>query len=151
MSTLPTRVEEHYIKAQLQYRSVIRTFSRNCYYKLPGFDIEDVEQELLVVLWECVKNYDPTKGAKFNTFLQRSLKNRVVSLIRHAESQKRSANSRTVTLDDGAVRWAVERAQAGTTAEDIAVQRIELQKIAREKGIDFVLNPPIKRRRRKAA
>lgn len=137
--------------AQESYSGVVRTFARNCVYRLPGFDLEDVEQELLVVLWECVENYDDTNGAKFNTFLQRSLKNRVISLIRYADAKIRCANGMTVTLDSNSVQRAVDEMLQGATAESIALDRIQLQEIARDKGIDFVLDPPRRRRSRAAA
>lgn len=112
-------------KAQLAYRGTIRTFARNSTYQLPGFDLDDIESELLVVLWRCVLNYDPNKGASFNTLFQGSARNRIIGLIRKAETIKRKAI--WINLDDEAVRAAVdERLQVGS-AEDSALAMIEIK------------------------
>lgn len=144
-------LEERWQLAQERHLGTIKTFARNSYYKMPSFDREDVEQELLVVLYECVVNYDPDKGATFNTYFQQSARNKVISLIRYFEAKTRVANAQTMDLDDDAVRFAVEKAQRGVTSEDIALQRMELQKVYDEQGIDAIINPKRRRRSRKAA
>lgn len=141
-------LDRNFALAQEEYKGKIRTFARNSYYKMPGFTTEDVEQELLVVLWDCVRTYNPDKGAKFNTFFQQSAKNKIVSLIRYFEAKTRVANSMVVTLEDDAVRFAIEEDLGGATAEDIALQRMELQAIYEKHGLEAILNP--KRRRRAA-
>lgn len=147
--TMP--LEERWRLAQERYRGTIRTFARNSYYKMPSFDQEDVEQELMVVLYECVMKYDPDKGATFNTYFQQSARNKVISLIRYFEAKTRVANQGVLDLDDDAVRFAVERAQRGVTSEDIALQRMELQKIYDEQGLEAIVNPKRRRRSRKSS
>lgn len=149
---MPTTLSQTpFEEVKREWGGVCRTFAYNSSYKMPGYDVEDVEQELLVVLWECAKHYDSDNGAKFNTFLQRSLKNRVISLIRYAEAKVRCANGMTVDLDAESVRREVDSVLSGRTAEDVALDRIQLQELVAEHGIDYVLDPPQRRRSRKVA
>lgn len=96
-----TTETERFEAAQVEYKSKIKTFARSAYKQLPGHSVEDVEQELLVVLWRCVQNYDPNKGATFNTLFQGSARNRIISLVRFASSQKRFAE--VISLDTTAL------------------------------------------------
>lgn len=112
-------------QAQIAYRGTIRTFAYNCVHQLPGFDIDDVESELLIILWKCVQNYDPNKGASFNTLFQGSARNRVISMVRAAQTQKRKAL--WVNLDDEAVRAAVDGLLFQGSAEDSALALMEIQ------------------------
>src|SRR5215218_9180629 len=93
-------------QAQVAFKGTIRTFARNCVHQLPGFAQEDIEQELLMVLWLCVQKYDPNKGASFNTLFQGCARNKVISLVRSAQTQKRKAL--WVNLDAEAVAAEVE-------------------------------------------
>lgn len=131
--------EQKWETAQREYGGKIRTFARNSYYKMPSFDVEDVEQELLVVLWECVVHYDPTKGAKFNTYFQQSAKNRIITLIRYHEAKRRTAPGGVTTLDDDAVRAAAEEAMYSPTTEDRVFDRIALAEVIQEHGPEVLL------------
>jgi RNA polymerase sigma factor (sigma-70 family) len=110
-------LEERFRVAQQQYKGTIRTFARNCVFQLPGMDVEDVCQELLMVLWKCVQNYDPNRGASFNTLFQGSARNQVIGLVRTANAQKRG-KGRVVTLDPEAFSLAAERMSIEGSAED---------------------------------
>lgn len=152
MSTyaVPT-VEQKFALALEQFGRKIRTFARNSFYKLPGYDVSDVEQELRVVLWDCVQTYNPDKGATFNTYFQQCAHNKIASLIRFAQAKTRVANTMTITLEDDAVRYVVENQTAQMDSGEIALMRMQLQDIAEEHGIEAVLNPKQRRRRRTAA
>lgn len=113
-------------QAQVRYSGTIRTFARNSVGQLPGFDIEDIEQELLFVLWKCVNNYDPSRGASFNTLFQGSARNHVIGLIRSATAQKRKAL--WVNLDDDAVRRAVDLRLHQGSAEDSVMALLEIER-----------------------
>jgi DNA-directed RNA polymerase specialized sigma24 family protein len=110
-------LEARFDAARKHYAGTIRTFARNCVFQLPGFDLEDIQQELLVVLWRCVKNYDPNRGAGFNTLFQGSARNHVIGLVRTANAQKRGKGQIT-TLSDEAFTTAVERMSIEGSAED---------------------------------
>lgn len=121
-----TMVDEQWQQAQLVYTSKINTAARNSYYKIPGYAVEDIEQELLVVLWESIKLYDPNKGATFNTFFWMRAKQKIGMLIRkYAEMKMRKAT--LVSLEEEAVQAAVEEIMLGTSAEDLAMCHLEIQ------------------------
>lgn len=134
MTTTVTSLEQKWEAAQREYAGKIRTFARNSYYKMPGFDVSDVEQELLVVLWECVMNYDPTKGAKFNTYFQQSAKNRIITLIRYFAAKRRTAPVGITTLDDEAIRDAVEETVYQKDLQETVLDRLLLEELVAEHG-----------------
>ena len=50
---------------------------------------DDLESEKLIVLWECLKTYDPTRGKKFTSFLYQKLDWRYKKIVRE-KKRKRS-------------------------------------------------------------
>lgn len=132
--------------AQHKYGGKVKTFARNSYRQIPGADQEDVEQELLVVLWECVVHYDPNRGACFNTYFQQSAKNKVISLIRHHQTKGRSGT--TVSLSEEAVAWAVDETLSFAPAEDLAMMRVELRSYVEVHGEAALFDKRLGGRRR---
>jgi RNA polymerase sigma factor (sigma-70 family) len=125
MTTNLITVDDQWHIAQREYGKKVKTFARNSAYAVPGYEEADMEQELLVVLWECVANYDPGQGARFNTYFQTSAKNRIVSLIRRYKTLSRTADVQS--LDVEAVSFAVDEVFAkGYSAEDTALLRMEV-------------------------
>jgi DNA-directed RNA polymerase specialized sigma24 family protein len=118
--------------ASTLYGGKVKTFARNSFRQIPDHEQNDVEQELLVVLWECVVHYDPNKGASFNTYFQQSAKNRVISLIRHYQTKGRTAT--LVSLTDEAVEAAVSEMLATTSAEELALMRMTIREFVLEHG-----------------
>lgn len=122
--TIMGRMPAKWAASQAAFAGKITTFARNSYHQVPGFSQEDMEQELLEVLWWCTFDYDPNRGATFNTFVQTSFKNRIGTLIKHANAQKRAAE--WVSLDIEAVAAVVEQGNPIMSAEDIGMFRIML-------------------------
>jgi DNA-directed RNA polymerase specialized sigma24 family protein len=104
--------------AAIEYRGTIRTFARNCVRQLPSTEIEDVEQELLTVLWKCVQNYDPDRGASFSTLFQGSARNKIIGLVRHNNTLKRKGEYLLTSLDAEDVSAAIEGLRSEASAED---------------------------------
>jgi DNA-directed RNA polymerase specialized sigma subunit len=69
------------------------------------------------VLMRCVRDYDPNKGASFNTLAQGSFQKKIIDLRRKANTKSRSAVM--VYLDQDEVRHAVEGFLTTASAEDI--------------------------------
>lgn len=137
--------EEKWGLAQARYKGTIRTFARNCVRQLPGFELADVEQELLVVLWRCVNNYDPDKGASFNTLFQGSARNRIISLIRTANTKGRQGIS--VSLSDEAVSAAVDDIMNELGTEERCMLRDELREYVSEVGAEAFVSALVAGRR----
>jgi len=102
----------------VEYRGTIRTFARNSVRQLPSMDIEDIEQELLMVLWKCVQNYDPSRGASFNTLFQGSAKNKIIGLIRHYSTKKRNGDYLLTSINTDEMSAVIESMHKDGSAED---------------------------------
>lgn len=121
-------------------RNKIKTFARGSYRQLPGYSQEDLEQELLIVLWECVQHYDPNRGARFNTFFQQSMRNRIISLVRRSNTKSRTAI--IVYLAEEAVQSAVDELTAIDDVEEQVLHRLRIQEYVERHGPGIVLNGP---------
>lgn len=129
-------VTDRWEATQVLYGQKVRTFARNSYRQIPDHEQCDVEQELLLVLWDCVIHYDPNMGASFNTYFQRSAKNRIITLIRHYETKSRSAP--TVSLGDDAVATAVDGYLSVASAEEVGLMRLQITEYVTRYGEDVL-------------
>lgn len=139
------RMPEKWSSAQSAFSAKLKTFARNSYRQVPGFTQDDMEQELMEVLWWCTFDYHPDRGATFNTFVQTSWRNRIGTLIRFSKTQKR--DGQTVSLSDEAVAYAVDavlserswQASEAQSAEDAALLRIMLEEQVTERGLGAIV------------
>src|SRR4051812_4226982 len=125
--------------ARREYGGVIRTFAYNTVRQLPGWEVADVEQELLVVLWRCVERYDASKGASFNTLFQGCARNKCITLVRGAQTAGRKGI--TVSLEDDAVRYAAEQASQTMSVEDVVVMNAELDLLYSPEEVARAIRP----------
>lgn len=140
--------EEKWELAQRRYKGTIRTFARNFVNQLPGYDVEDIEQELMVVLWKTVLGYDPDKGASFNTLFQGNAQRRCITLVRTASTLKRTAN--LSSLDVEAISRAVDDIMNEADAAETALNRMAIQEFVHQYGED-VLDGSMKKHLRRTA
>ena len=87
---------------------------------------DDLEQELLEVLWAACEKYDPDKGAKFNTFFRMLVNNRIATLIRNAFVQKRQSNLFCETLTSDDVAAVVDEITSCASAETEYLARLSI-------------------------
>jgi RNA polymerase sigma factor (sigma-70 family) len=127
---------EKFALAQQRYQGTIRTFAWKSYRQMQGYSVEDVEQELLVVLYECVMRYNPDRGAKFNTYFQQSCRNRVITLIRYYAAKRRTATF--ASLSEEAVAYAVDMMLTEPSAEDRVMNILDLQEYVAENGAEAI-------------
>lgn len=105
---------DDFLAAQAAYQKRIRKHSVGSFRSVPGWTVEDMEQEMLAVLWKCVNTYKPgcerkhpktgascrfeaghdgkhAKGTRacFNTYFWQCARNRTVDLITAAQREKR--------------------------------------------------------------
>jgi DNA-directed RNA polymerase specialized sigma24 family protein len=123
----------------LEYNSVARTFAFNTHRQLPGWDVEDVEQEMLMVLWKCWQKYDPDKGASFNTLFQGCARNKCITLVRTVNTMGRKGVA--LSLEEEAVRYAAEDARSYMSVEDIVVMNCELNLLYTPEEIERAVRP----------
>jgi RNA polymerase sigma factor (sigma-70 family) len=132
----PLSLPERWEAAQQVYGGKVRTFARNSFRQIPDHDQADMEQEILIVLWQCVQKYDPNNGASFNTLFQQCAKNRIISLIRHYSTKSRTAA--VVSLGEEAVAAAVDEYLAVHSAEELAMMRLEINTYVTEFGVEVL-------------
>lgn len=68
--------EKVYEKYLLEYDETIKKLAKYS-YDIYGMDKDDLEQELRMVLLNCVDKFNPKKGVKFNTYFITACHNRV--------------------------------------------------------------------------
>lgn len=117
----PANFENNFDLAYSAFKKKMTTFSRNAVHRLPGYDVEDIEQELCMVLARVVRDYDPDKGASFNTVAQQSFQNRIRDLIRMVTTKSRTAVM--VYLDADDVQRVIEAVYNTHSAEDEVLAR----------------------------
>lgn len=146
----PARFENNFEAAYAAFSGKMRTFARNAIHRLPGYDLEDIEQELAMVLARVVRDYDPDKGASFNTVAQQSFQNRIKDLIRKVSTKSRTAIM--VYLDDDDVNTVIENYFATASAEEEALALAALGEIDPEVlQVALTLSPAEKRRHLRVA
>jgi len=64
----------------LKYDPLIRNIAK--YHKVATLDKEDVEQELRLVLLNCIKKFNPDKGVQFDTYFAHAALNKINELRR---------------------------------------------------------------------
>lgn len=115
--------------AQDKYAPKIRTFAESAWRFLPGYGREDLEAEMLEVLWICTQGYHPDRGAQFSTYFWTAAKRRLISIRRFLGAKKRAAE--WVHLDGDALAAAVDEILQEFSAEEyaIAFETIEERKL----------------------
>jgi RNA polymerase sigma factor (sigma-70 family) len=77
----------------------VRHHARRARGKLPGLDLEDLEQELMLHAHRRLSSYDPTR-ADLWTYVDRVLSNFLANLAKAARARSRGAGTSTISLDD---------------------------------------------------
>lgn len=127
---------ERWKAAQIEYRNKIKTAAWNSAYVSKEHDVEDMEQELLIVLWESCSLYDPNRGMNFNSFFWMRAKQKIGMLGDRSGAAKRTAD--LVSLDAAVYTEMVDEIEAATpqpSAEFEAIMRMDAQALARRGGV----------------
>lgn len=123
--------------AQPAYRRKIKTFARKNFVALPGYEKQDLESEVLEVLWLACGSYDPNRGSAFNNYFWKLTVNRFRDLRKHATRKMRVGDFLNVSLDtyvvvlDDEEMLSSEIAQilSDPSAEDEALARFTAREI----------------------
>lgn len=107
--------EERWQTARIAYKQKIRTAAWNSRYVSPEHNVDDMEQELLIVLWDSCRLYDPEKGMTFNSFFWMRAKQKIGMLQERAQAKKRSALM--VSLDEEGITAAIDAVLQCASAE----------------------------------
>lgn len=72
-------------------------------YWIPGYDIDDLKQELRLELWRKIKLFDHTKEIKLRSWANTVMRNHMRRLLRDANRKKRGGDCEFVDFDK--VKW----------------------------------------------
>jgi RNA polymerase sigma factor (sigma-70 family) len=118
----------------------VRHHARRVRTALPGMEIEDVEQELMLHVHRRLPRFDAARGS-LRTFVDRIARNCAANLLQSLRSERRGSGVEVLSLEaiawqssDGEGRCSVERASApelyvGYAPEDLLNLRIELWRV----------------------
>ena len=70
---------------------------------LAGGDSEDLIQEGMIGLITAIREYDPSRGARFRTFAATCVRRRLISVVRAAAGGKHTPLNESVSLDPSLV------------------------------------------------
>jgi RNA polymerase sigma factor (sigma-70 family) len=99
--------------------------------------VQDLSQETLAALSESIDRFDPTRGARFSTWLLAIAKHVLGDELDRRGAQKRGGNSKTMELDEC---WMAASASIGADAQyEAAIFRAKVEAAIRltQKETDF--------------
>jgi DNA-directed RNA polymerase specialized sigma24 family protein len=118
--------------AQPKFRKKIRTFCSKNYRRLPGLERQDLEGEMLEVLWLACMKYDPDQGAGFNTFFWTCAQRRLMDLHKAANRQMRSGDFHWVWLESESIADFINELLEAS-AEEMTFAKIDVAEIYRSR------------------
>lgn len=130
-ATSAARQPSRFELAQPAYTKRIKSYARKHFTSLPGSEAQDLEAELLEVLWLCCQSYDPNHGAIFNTYFWTAAENRFKDLHKAASRQKRSGDYERVWLEAESVRQTLSEMHLEESAEEEVLARFKVREIWR--------------------
>jgi RNA polymerase sigma-70 factor, ECF subfamily len=89
----------HYSGIDARIVSSVRHHARRASGKVPGLELEDLEQELMLHAHRRLNSYDPTR-ADLWTYVDRVLSNFLANLAKAAGAKSRGSGTFTISLDD---------------------------------------------------
>lgn len=120
---------ERFTLATPLYERKIRTYSKIHFREIAGYEQNDLENDLLEVLWLACRHYDPDHGATFNTFFWELVKRRFLDMLKKERRLKRGGGMiEMVSLDEDAIRAVAAEIRSDPSAEEEALARINVQK-----------------------
>ena len=96
ISRLGNRDAEEILVAR--YHRLVRSIARP--YFLAGGDTEDLLQEEMFGLIKAIREYDPMRDAKFYTFAERCIRNRLYSVLKAASAGKHMPLNQAIPLQN---------------------------------------------------
>ena len=116
-------VQEAFSALSVRYIFVIRNKSAELYHQ--GIEKDDLFQEGLIGLHNAVRTYDPDSTASFRTYAGVCIRNRLISAVRAANSNKNKINSCAVPLSD----QTEEPASAVSEPENVVVAKENVKEL----------------------
>lgn len=125
-------VTERFGITQPKFQGRIRTFARRNFRSLPGFAQQDLENEILEVLWLACLKYNPNNGSGFTNFFWTCAERRFLDLHKAASRKMRVGDYETDVYDPEMMAEAIR--EFADSAEDEALARIHVKEIYRSQS-----------------
>ena len=109
----------------LRYHRLVRSVARPFF--LAGGDSEDLLQEGMVGLLMAVREYDPSRDARFSTFAETCIRNRIYTVLKSASSGKNSPLNQAIPLNPSLLE--VSSAFAQVDPEVLLIDREKVQSL----------------------
>ena len=128
-----SRSSEEFEAMFFKYRPIVEIMYKKYYLK--DYDLDDWMQEGRIVFNKCLQAYDENRGTTLGVLFKRSFENRVCSLLRLQQAQKRKAQLNSSSLEEkisheGPNFLSDQNEQTGLELEQIAEQtELPLQQI----------------------
>jgi len=81
-----------------KYKPLMHKFDNR--YVIPGYDTDDIIQELRMSMVKAQKEYSPNRGAEFGTFLYNVFNNRMRGIYRDIQGRKKDIPIRKISSLD---------------------------------------------------
>ncbi|HPU58677.1 MAG TPA: FliA/WhiG family RNA polymerase sigma factor, partial [Candidatus Avimonas sp.] len=96
-----TRSLELRNKILMNYLGIVKCIAikMNSVYKSKA-DMEDIINEGVLVLMDCIEKYDPDRGAKFETYASFRIRGAIIDFIRNQDWVPRSLRKKVKTVED---------------------------------------------------
>lgn len=111
----------------LRYHRLVRSVARPFF--LAGGDSEDLLQEGMVGLLKAVREYDAQRDARFSTFAETCIRNRIYTVLKAASSGKNSPLNQAVPLNPSLLEANISFAQVDP--EVLLIDREKVQHLLR--------------------
>ena len=93
-----SRSSEEFEAMFFKYRPIVEIMYKKYYLK--DYDLDDWMQEGRIVFNKCLQAYDEKRGTTLGVLFKRSFENRVCSLLRLQQAQKRKAQLNSSSLEE---------------------------------------------------
>ena len=97
-------------------------------------ELEDIVNEGVLVLMDCIEKYDPDKGAKFETYASFRIKGAIIDFIRNQDWVPRSLRKKVKTVEDAYYKLQSETGENVSDEEVAAHLNISVDELNRTIG-----------------
>ena len=116
-----------------RYFSMVRAIARP--YFLAGGDSEDLIQEGMIGLLMAIRQFSPEKDARFRTFADRCIRNRIGNVIKAAARQKHKPLENYVPITGDAIPSALDAFRIAGPEDEILSQEADRELLNRLQAI----------------
>lgn len=131
-------------KILMQYLGIVKCIAikMNAVYRNKA-DLEDIINEGVLVLMDCIDKYEPDRGVKFETFASIRIRGSIIDYIRNQDWVPRSLRKKVKDIEDTYTKLQSETGRYVTdeeVAQHLNMSKTELSKTIGEANAFFLLS-----------